>query len=412
MRTERYDVVVIGAGPAGSRTAAVSAGAGLSTLLLEKRERIGFPVRCGEAVGPRAEVERFLPLDIDLVCSPIDGFALVSPAGARFEGHMPGIGLVIDRERFDRRLAQAAEGAGAVVRTEHQATGLVFSGPRAGGALVDGSRVGGALVRDLRSGETYRAEAAVTVGADGVECHSPRWAGLKPAYRPHEVMACAQELVEGIDLPGPYIEFHLGRRFAPGGYAWVFPKGPARANVGVGVNPCLAGGASAAEYLERFLEHRCPGAARTRFIAGGTVVARGLRRLATGGYLAVGEAANQNNPFSGGGIINALEGADLAAEALIEALLGEGPSKRALGRYTRSWKRSTGRANEQFWHAAQAFYHLSDDDMEKALGRIRSMRGLFDAGGVDAGKLLRGLLGTRPRLIFALAGGLVKGYTR
>lgn len=398
MLDENFDVVVIGAGPAGSRTAALTARAGLSTLLLEKRKKIGFPVRCAEGIGPREDIERFLTLDDELICSTIDSFAVVSPGGRWFEADKRGVGFIVDRELFDRRLADLAAEAGAVVRTSHQVTGL----------LTNDHRFKGVEVTDLESGRKYTVGALVTAGADGVESLSPRWAGLKGAYRPREVMSCAQYLIEGMDSRDGRIEFHLGRRFAPGGYAWVFPKGPGRANVGLGVNPVMAGGIKPVEYLERFLESRCPGAERGRLVVGGSVVARGLPSLAAGGFVAVGEAANQNNAFSGGGIVNALEGADLAADTIIEAIGNGDISARALGRYTKRWKKSTGRANDIFWNAAQAFYTLEDEKMEKIISKLKNTPGLITENSVDPLKILRVLASTNPGLLFRLAGALVK----
>jgi digeranylgeranylglycerophospholipid reductase len=262
-------------------------------------------------------------------------------------------------------------------------------------------------VTELSSGRAYTVGAQLTAGADGVESISPRWAGLKGAYEPREVMSCAQYLVEGIETDGGSIEFHLGREIAPGGYGWVFPKGRGRANAGVGVNPHLSGGRTAATYLERFLERRCPGAVRGRFVAGGTVVARGLPSLSADGFVAVGEAANQNNPFSGGGIINALEGADLAAEAMIEAITAGDLSAGALGRYTKKWNRSTGRANELFWHAAQAFYFMDDGKMEEIIARMKETPGLVTDTGVDPLKMLRVLVSSSPGLLFTLVKALL-----
>ena len=398
MLNETFDVVVIGAGPAGSRTAALTARAGLSTLLLEKRKKIGFPVRCAEGIGPRKDIERFLALDDELICSTIDSFAVVSPGGRWFEADKRGVGFIVDRELFDRRLADLAAEAGAVVRTSHQVTGL----------LTNDHRFRGVEVTDLENGRQYTAGALVTAGADGVESLSPRWAGLKGAYRPREVMSCAQYLIEGMDVRDGRIEFHLGRHFAPGGYAWVFPKGPGRANVGLGVNPAMAGNIKAVEYLERFLERRCPGAQRGRLVVGGSVVARGLPSLAAGGFVAVGEAANQNNAFSGGGIVNALEGADLAADTIIEAIEDGDISARALGRYTKRWKKSTGRVNDIFWHAAQAFYALEDEKMEKIISKLKDTPGLITETSVDPLKILHVLALTNPGLLFRLAGALVK----
>jgi digeranylgeranylglycerophospholipid reductase len=397
-----FDVVVIGAGPAGSRAAARIAGGDRRVLLLEKRPRVGYPVRCAEAVGPREDVERYLPLDDRIVSSPINGFLIVAPDGTRFQREMPGIGFVVDRELFDQRLAAAAVSAGAELRTGHQAMGLIRGG----------NRIRGVRVKDLASGVEYDEQAEVTVGADGVESLSPRWAGLKKSLRPDELFACAEELIEGIELPGAFIEFHLGRSFAPGGYAWVFPKGNGKANVGVGINPLRADGKTAVEYLNAFLARRAPGGKRTRLVIGGCSVARGLNALAADGFVAVGEAANQNNPFSGGGIINALEGADMAASAVAAALDRGSASAKDLGAYTREWRRTVGKSNEAFYHAARIFYALPDEEMSRMARELSRVPGLFDEKGIKPLRLARALVAARPRLLVQFAGNWLGGKRR
>jgi digeranylgeranylglycerophospholipid reductase len=391
MDEKRYDVAVIGGGPAGSRTAALVARSGYTVILLEKRERIGYPIRCAEAVGPRADVERYLRLDQSLISSPVNGFLVRTPSGETLRAEMEGIGFIIDRERFDRRLAETAMEAGVDVRCGHQVLRLC----KKNGAVT------GIDVKELAAGREYRARAAVVVGADGVEGLSLRWAGLDCSISPADMLSCAQELIGGIDLPaGPVIEFHLGRRFAPGGYAWVFPKGKDEANVGVGINPLLAGGASAREYLDAFIADRCPGGERRRFVLGGCSVARGLPELVTDGYVAVGEAAHQNNPFSGGGIINALEGADMAAEAITAALAAGDVSGRALAPYTRSWNRSVGRTNEAFYLAARVFFNLSDGEMDRVIRRATRVPGVFDERGIKPVRMTLGILMAYPLLLF------------
>ncbi|MDD4858014.1 MAG: NAD(P)/FAD-dependent oxidoreductase [Candidatus Krumholzibacteria bacterium] len=382
----RLDVVVIGAGPAGSRTAEQLARRGLHVLLLEKRPIVGYPVRCAEAVGPRQDVERYVVFDDSLISSPINGVVLVSPDGVRIERDMPGIGFTIDRERFDRRLAEMARAAGAELRTSHQAMAL----------LRENGRICGLRAKDLAGGAEYDVRASIVVGADGVESLSPRWAGLKKSCRVDEVLSCAEELIEGIDVPGSRIEFHLGLEVAPGGYAWVFPKGADRANVGVGINPLLAGGRTAVDYLNGFIARRSPAGKRTRLVIGGCTVARGLPELATDGYVAVGEAANQNNPFSGGGIINALEGADMAASAIIDTLGRGSVSGKHLREYTREWRRSVGKANEAFYHAARVFYALSDSEMSRVMGELASAPGIFDEKGIKPVAMIRALIAAHP----------------
>lgn len=389
METLEYDIVVIGAGPAGSKTAAEVARAGHRVLLLEKRTRVGAPVRCAEAIGPRENVERFIELDPAFIASPVNGLRFVAPNGETFEKHMNAIGFVLDRELFDRRLAETAVSNGAELRTSHQAMGL----------LTERGRICGVEVKELSSGKIYHARSAVVVGADGVEALSPRWAGLKESFKPGEIFSCAQELIDGVPGCDDIIEFHLGSRFAPGGYAWVFPKGGGRANVGTGINPLKARGEPASSYLDRFLRHRCPDGKRTRLVIGGCSVARGLPALATDGFLAVGEAAHQNNPFSGGGIINALEGAEMATEAILEALRKGDAGSRILGSYTKRWNRSTGKTNEAFHRVARIFYDLNDADMSRIIARTNHLPSILDERGANPVRMLFAIVKTQPLLL-------------
>jgi digeranylgeranylglycerophospholipid reductase len=392
-----FDLIVIGGGPAGSRTAARVAGKGYRVLLLEKRERIGYPVRCAEAVGPRDVIERYLALDDDLISSSVDGVLVVSPDGTRFELQMSGIGFTVDRELFDRRLADAAVDAGAELRTGHQAVGL----------LGEPGRVTGVAVKDLGSGGTYEVSSAVVAGADGVEALSTRWAGLASHFRPEEVFSCAQELITGIEKNDTAIEFHLGRTYAPGGYAWVFPKGDRMANVGVGINSRIAGSMTASDYLDAFLEHRCPGAERTRLVIGGCSVARGIPALATGGYVAVGEAARHNNPFSGGGIVNALEAADMASDAVVTALGRGDASPKMLRPYSKAWRGSVGKTNEAFFHAARIFYAMSDCELDVTCRKLSRVSGIFDEKGIKPARMIAALIRANPLLLLKFLGSFI-----
>jgi len=397
MVEERYDVVVIGAGPAGSRAASIIAGRGFKVLLIEKRDRIGYPVRCAEAVGPRKDVERYLKLTEKIISSPVNGVVVVSPDGTRFEAHMPEIGFIVDRELFDKELADIAADKGTVIRTGHQAVSL----------LRTGGKITGVRVKEISSGTTYEVASEVVIGADGVEALSGRWAGLRKHFRLDEIFSCAQELVEGIEMRDSFIEFHLGRKFAPGGYAWVFPKGKKSANVGVGVKVTQSGGLNALEYLEGFLKYRCPKCERVRFVAGGCEVAAGLSDLAADGFVLIGEAANQNNPFSGGGIINAMEGADMAAEVVCEALEKGDTSAARLSRYTKMWRRSVGKTNEMFRRVAGVFYSMSDSEMDGIVKKLVATPGLFDEKGVKPMRMLLAIALAKPRFTMKVIRALI-----
>jgi digeranylgeranylglycerophospholipid reductase len=396
MISEKCDITVLGAGPGGSRLATLAAANGLEVVVLEKRERIGYPVRCAEAVGPREEIERYLSVDQSLICSPINGVKVVSPGGAVFQTQLGEVGFITDRELFDRRLAERAKREGAEIRIGHQALGL----------LRNNGIISGVRVRKISSGEEYRLECSVVVGADGVEALSPRWAGIAGSIKLDDIFSCAQELIETSDHTPPIIEFHLGRRFAPGGYGWIFPKEDRKANIGVGVKPLFGRQINAVEYLERFIEHTRAGAEKKRLILGGCEVSRGLTDLVTDGYMVVGEAARQNNPFSGGGIVNALEAADMAADVLIKAVRKGDTSRRALTPYSVRWRKSVGRSNRIYYYAARIFFQLGDRDMDKIIEKVACKGGIIYKGGIRPFHFIKSIILSKPSLIFKLLGSL------
>lgn len=396
MISERCDITVIGAGPGGSRIATLAAANGLQVVVLEKRERIGYPVRCAEAVGPREEIERYLSVDQSLICSPVNGVKVVSPGGTVFQTRRGEMGFITDRELFDRRLAERAKRVGAEIRTSHQALNL----------LRKNGSINGVRVRNISSGEEYRLECSVVVGADGVEALSPRWAGIAGSFKLEDILSCAQELIETPNHTPPIIEFHLGRRFAPGGYAWIFPKEGRKANIGVGVKPLMNRQINAVEFLERFTEHARPGAVKKRLFLGGCEVSRGLTDLVTDGYMVVGEAARQNNPFSGGGIVNALEAADMAADILIKAVRKGDTSRKALQPYSVRWRKSVGRSNRIFYHAARIFFQLGDRDMDKIIEKVAGRGGTIHQGEIRPFQFIKSIILSKPSLIFKLLSSL------
>ena len=242
----RYDVVVVGAGPAGSEVARVVAARGLSVLLVEKRQEIGSPVRCAEGVGHVALAE-FIEPDPAWISAEITGaYYCASQDGhtedMRFGGGEQ-VGYVLERRVFDRVLAERAVAAGASVVVKTPVSGLLCEDGRVSGVLVE--------VR----GNLQEIDCSVVVGADGVESWVGRWAGLNTRLARRDSMPCAQYLLSGIDIDPGCMQYYVGQDLAPGGYAWIFPKGDGRANVGLGVQSDLAA-VPAFDYLQRFIESK------------------------------------------------------------------------------------------------------------------------------------------------------------
>src|SRR5439155_21718610 len=119
--------------------------------------------------------------------------------------------------------AARAAGPGAELRVSTEAAGTTSE--------TDGRW--GVRLRGAGGDETCRAR--VVIGTDGVEAMVGRWAGLETRVPARDMESCAQYVVEGIDFDPDAIYLQFGADIAPGGYAWVFPKSPGVANVGLGL---------------------------------------------------------------------------------------------------------------------------------------------------------------------------------
>lgn len=338
-----FDVLVIGAGPAGSMAAKTVAQEKLEVLLIEKRQEIGSPVRCAEGVSKKALV-KFIEPDPKWVSSEINGCRIYSPDGNYVKIDDPGSGLILERKIFDRELASQATKAGAEVWVKSRAVNLVR----------DGDRITGAIIR--RSDGDYLVKAKVVIAADGVESQVGKWAGINTTCKNNEVDTCVQFLITGIGKNGgskypsnfdpEYCDFHLGHEVAPRGYAWVFPKGANSANVGIGIGGHISE-ASAIDYLNRFMEREFPRASILSMIVGCVPVSGTLSELVRDGFMIVGDAAHQNDPMSGGGIINSMISGQIAGEVAGQALRSGDVSREALLEYEKRWYSRIGRT---FWH--------------------------------------------------------------
>lgn len=365
-KTEQVDVAVVGCGIAGGFIAGLLARDGFRTVAFEKRPMIGVPVRCGEAAGSRAEISHFIPIDESWVVAELNAARLIGPDGNYVEKQMPGFGLMLKRDGFDQALAAQAQNRGAEVRTYHEVTGLVWND----------DRVCGVNVKNHATGKSYGVRARVVIGADGVESFVGRWSKLTSHLRPRQIHSAIEYLLEDETLPADAIEMYVGRRYAPGGYAWVFPKGSKKANVGLGVHPTMAKDGTARDYLDRFIREFYPNARVGKLVAGGVSGSRPLKTLVADGLLLVGEAGHQNNPLSGGGIMNALEGAEEAHAVLRDALAKDDVSAGSLRRYDEAWHKRNGHLIEKFGILRELFFKLDDDDISNVIGVLRSIVGV------------------------------------
>src|SRR5690348_7015426 len=277
------DVLVIGAGLAGSVAAheAKRAAPALDVVLLERDSAVGTPVRCAEGVGDAGLREFADPAGgtAPWVARKITRVIFLAPDDTEVKVAERDVGWILDRTRFDAFLAARAAAAGVTVLVGTEAAGM--SRDAAGRWRVQLRGAGGE--------ETWRAR--IVIGADGVEAMVGRWAGLDTRVPARDMESCAQYVLEGIDFDPDAIYLQFGEQIAPGGYAWLFPKGSGIANVGLGLVALKADGRNARQYLDAWIARRYPGGAKTGYTVGGVIVHTTIKATYTDGALVAGDAA-------------------------------------------------------------------------------------------------------------------------
>ncbi|GBE26413.1 2-octaprenyl-3-methyl-6-methoxy-1,4-benzoquinol hydroxylase [bacterium BMS3Bbin03] len=358
---DQYDVIIIGAGPAGSVTAWHASLGGAKVLLLEKDRDIGYPVRCAEGVGA-AGLQSIVDPDSRWIANKIKGVDLISPHLKTIHILNEDFGFVLNRKIFDNFLAEKAAKAGAEVLTKAYAESLCFG---------ENGRVNGVVFSHF--GRRLSLRAKIVVGADGVESRVGRWAGIRTQLKMKDIETCVQYTMSNIDVKPDVCEFHFSRERSPGGYIWIFPKGDGIANVGIGISGEYARYKSPLRYLEKFVQEHFPKGSVLTTAVGGVPVSVTNRQIVKDGFMLVGDAAHQANPISGGGIVPAMVAGKLAGKVAAEAVQAGDVSQSFLEKYEKQWYRAEGRTQKIMYRLKEAVYKLTDDDLNKTADAVLSL---------------------------------------
>ena len=374
----RYDVVVVGSGPAGSVTARFAAESGAKVLVIERRREIGVPVLCGEGISRK--IDSWGMLDGDKwIARKMDGARIYAPDGTmvKLSAEQAGneTGYVIYRDVFDKELARKAMVSGAEYMMNTKAVGLIKD---------DGGIKG---VKALHFDEEIEIEADIIVGADGVESRVGKWAGINTTLRPKDLESCAQYTLANVDCQDAYVDFFLGKEKAPGGYIWVFPKDNDTANVGIGVLANLSKPGMAKELLDKFIasDDRLKNGQPLRFLAGAVPVARPIETVRDN-IMLVGDAARQVDPITGGGLTHCLEVGKIAGEVIGKAVEEQNFSREFLMEYERRWKKAIGKKMERNYMVKEIMLSFDDKTLNMLADSLKdykfdefSTRGLIKA---------------------------------
>lgn len=353
---DKYDIGIVGAGPAGSLTAKFAAENGADVLMLDKRKELGVPVQCGEALSEEALIDLDIDPDPRWAVNKIDSTKLISPSGKVVEitqGSAAKIGYILDRKVFDEDMAIRAVRAGSDIKVNTFVDGLIQNDGIEGVSF--NSNDGNGEVR-----------ADLVVAADGVTSKTARWAGFDTTLGPMEIESGSQFKMVGIDIENQHsMDFYFGSELAPGGYVWIFPKGEDVANVGIGVLPGRSEKPSI-EYLRDFVSSR-PELEKGKIVevnVGGVPVSGPLDKTVADDILIVGDAARFVNPMTGGGINFAMKTGKIAGEVAAAAVSEGNTSEERLMEYEERWREEIGDKLEKYTKGKEVLLDLSDDDLD------------------------------------------------
>lgn len=387
-----YDFVVIGAGPAGL-LAALNIGLAnakpgakrYSVALLDKRDPWREPVSCAEAVSAEGLRELVPKVEPAWIREPIDGVIFISPNGTRVTYRRPGSGLLIDRALMHKNLAEAGRKLGAHCNFRARAVSV--------SRFENGRR----LVK-YEGGSSGEIKARVIIDASGPGLGFGQ--GERITQGNFDVEPALFALVRGLQYPTNYIQMFFGRNYAPGGYAWLFPRDKDVANVGLVIGKKFSKEAPARKTMTDFMNKVYPGV--TVETVHGGVIPCGYTHdpLAVDNLFKAGDSANMVNPISRAGILEAMKGGELAAEAALAVIGLRSESEKApfYKAYKEKWDAAYGNANLRIHRAKDPFAGIPDHTFDKAAGSLARI----PAGKITMKRIFLTTLWSTPSLIWKM----------
>jgi digeranylgeranylglycerophospholipid reductase len=357
---EKYDITIVGGGPAGLSAAYTAAKAGAKVVLLEKDEAIAHSIRTS-GVTWISEMERLgIPGEY---YNPVQNYRFVSPLNDVLISGSTAKSCVLDVRATYQHLAFLAAGAGAKIMVKSNVINVVQDGDRVAGVKAS-TPIGDLTVR-----------STLVVDASGFSASVARKAGAAGEWKRYGVGAEYECYCDDVDSATWVLM--VGQRYSDAGYAWIFPLSKNRVRIGVGIGRPESN-AEPLEKLHDILEKRLKpldalGKIQPIELHYGFIPNEGVRQdSVSDGLLMVGDSAGQSNPLVLEGIRYAIEFGRLAGEVGARSL-SRNASRESLLDYEKTWKAKVESKIQSALRVQTRWLGLNDEEWDKEIEILRDM---------------------------------------
>ena len=349
------DIVVVGGGPCGSYAAYIAAKLGADVTVCEEHEKAGVPTHCAGHLNISSLKQMGIRVPQVAIENEIKGAIFYSPSCKQFvlKCRVP-VTYVVNRIIFDSHIAELAVKAGVQYRFKSRVKSLIFDSDLVKGVTINGGK--------------KRIVSKVVVDAEGCSSVLLKKTGLK-GLESSMVVRGIQAEVEGAEgLDQEMVEVYFGRKIAPGFFAWIIPGKDGSSKVGLATRF-----GDSRNYLRWFMEKHPVASKKLKkckiiHTSLHPIPLSGpLTKTYSNGFLAVGDAASQVKPTTGGGVIFGLICAKAAGEVAYEAVKTKDYSNTFLSRYQSRWKQLVGFDLAAMLRMRRMFDSLSDSRLDSII---------------------------------------------
>ncbi len=378
-----YDIIIVGAGPAGLNAGVHLAGTGKSLLLIDKMIPWELPIPCAEGVGRLGFHEAHKNVRQSWIRQNITSACYHSPDGSMINYTDKFGGYIINRTVMQRDMADEIRASGGDLLFNVKVTGISKEHDN---------------LRTVSLSNGLSIDAKVVIDASGPIGGFGK--GEKIIGKPTDLEPAYFVWAEKVNVALDRIHIYTCSHYAPGGYVWVFPRENHSANIGIVIGKKYLGSVNLRVLLDEFLEKNFHGVEIKKRFAGSIPCHVRKDSFAVKGLIKTGDSASTVNPISRAGISEALLCGKLAArcaQRMVDAHHSWDVS-RAIREYESQWEKMRGKRHSKLARVKGSLFAVPDRDYDAAAHLLSSV----PQDQLTMSKIFRASLGRFPRLVWAM----------